>query len=52
MKKNKIKVVGNYGNGHHAKNIYDADGLAPAITTGNHGLGTMVAIYGKRKSKK
>lgn len=37
-----IKVVGNYGNGHHAKNVYDPNGIAPTITTGNHGLGQVI----------
>lgn len=40
--KNEVKVVGNYGNGHHAKNVYDPSGIAPTITTGNHGLGQVI----------
>lgn len=37
-----IKKVGNYGNGHHAKDVFDPEGVAPTITTGNHGLGTAI----------
>ena len=37
-----VVVLGNYGNGHHAKNIYEGVKLAPTITTGNHGLGTVI----------
>lgn len=37
-----VKKVGNYGNGHHAKDIYDPSGVAPTITTGNHGLGQTI----------
>lgn len=36
--------VGNYGNGHHAKDVFDTDGVSPTITTGNHGLGQAIAI--------
>lgn len=39
-----IKVVGNYGNGHHAKNVYDVEGVSPTITTGNHGLGQTILV--------
>lgn len=35
----KLIKVGNYGNGHHAKDVIDSDGLSTTITTGNHGLG-------------
>lgn len=44
MKKTKdtLKVVGNYGNGHHATNVYEGEELSPTITTGNHGLGTAI----------
>jgi len=49
-KKDKIEVLGNYGNGHHAKDIYDSENLSPTITTGNHGLGHCVAI--KENDKK
>ena len=34
--------VGNYGNGHHAKDVYDPNSIAPTITTGNHGLGQTI----------
>lgn len=34
--------VGNYGNGHHAKDVYDTNGNSPTITTGNHGLGQAI----------
>lgn len=37
-----IKKVGNYGNGHHAKDVFDSEGSAPTITTGNHGLGIAI----------
>ena len=37
-----LKVVGNYGNGHHATNVYEGEELSPTITTGNHGLGTTI----------
>lgn len=40
--KDTLKVVGNYGNGHHAQNVYDGEDLSPTITTGNHGLGTTI----------
>ena len=39
-----IRKIGNYGNGHHAKDVYDPKGVAPTITTGNHGLGQTIAI--------
>ena len=39
----KLVKIGNYGNGHHAKDVYDSKGLSPTITTGNHGLGTTIA---------
>ena len=39
---NKINVVGNYGNGHHAKDVYDPQGISPTITTGNHNLGQTI----------
>jgi DNA (cytosine-5)-methyltransferase 1 len=38
----KIKKVGNYGNGHHAKDVVDPQGVSPTITTGNHGLGQTI----------
>ena len=44
----KLLKVGNYGNGHHAKDIFDSDGCSPTITTGNHGLGQ--AIVDKKMS--
>ena len=40
--KETLKVVGNYGNGHHATNVYEGEELSPTITTGNHGLGTTI----------
>ena len=39
---NKPNKVGNYGNGHHAKDVYDPQGVAPTITTGNHNLGQTI----------
>lgn len=52
MKKNiKVELVGNYGTGHHAKNVYNPNGLAPTITTGNHGLGTAIIVYEKEERK-
>ena len=39
-----IHKIGNYGNGHHAKDVVGTDGLSPTITTGNHGLGQAIAI--------
>ena len=44
-----VKKVGNYGNGHHAKDIYDSDGLSPTITTGTHGLGQTILIKNDTK---
>jgi len=38
--------IGNYGNGHHAKDVYDPKGNAPTITTGNHGLGQAISEGG------
>lgn len=43
-----IKKVGNYGNGHHAKDVFDTDGVAPTITTGNHGLGIAIVVEDER----
>ena len=37
-----LRKIGNWGNGHHAKDIYDPQGNAPTITTGNHGLGQAI----------
>ena len=34
--------VGNYGNGHHAKDVFDSEGVSPTITTGNHGSGQAI----------
>lgn len=42
MKGDSPNKVGNYGNGHHAKDVYDPDYVAPTITTGNHGLGQTI----------
>jgi len=36
--------VMNYGGGHHAKDVYDENGCAPTITTGNHGLGVEIMV--------
>lgn len=46
---NKVNVVGNYGNGHHAKDIVDSSGLMATITTGNHNLGQTVLIKNATK---
>ena len=52
--------LGNYGNGHHAKDIVSSDGISTTITTGNHGLGHAivddklsggVAYNGKHKTR-
>ena len=43
-----IKKIGNYGNGHHAKDVFDTDGVSPTITTGNHGLGIAIAVENKK----
>lgn len=40
----KVQVVGNYGNGHHAKDIVDSNGISATITTGNHNLGQTILI--------
>ena len=41
--------VGNYGNGHHAKDVYDPNALSPTITTGNHNLGQAIIENKERK---
>lgn len=41
--------VGNYGNGHHAKDVYDPNYVAPTITTGNHGLGQTIIEKERKK---
>ena len=41
LEENPIKV-GNYGNGHHAKDVFDTNGCSPTITTSNHGLGQTI----------
>lgn len=41
---NKLLTEGNYGNGHHAKEVYNTEGVAPTITTGNHGLGHTILV--------
>lgn len=46
---NKVNVVGNYGNGHHAKDIVDSSGLSATITTGNHNLGQTILIKNATK---
>lgn len=46
---NKVNVVGNYGNGHHAKDIVDSGGLSSTITTGNHNLGQTILIKNATK---
>ena len=43
-----IKKIGNYGNGHHAKDVFDTDGVSSTITTGNHGLGIAIAVENKK----
>ena len=43
---NQVNVVGNYGNGHHAKDIVSSEGLSATITTGNHGLGQAITEGG------
>jgi len=49
-KKIKLKVVGNYGRGHSAKNIYDSKGLCPTLKAGNnHGIGVAILVYEKEK---
>ena len=40
----KIIKVGNYGKGHHAKDVYDENGVMSTITTGNHGVGQSILI--------
>lgn len=45
----KVNVVGNYGNGHHSKDVFSEEGLSPTITTGNHGLGQVVLIKNATK---
>lgn len=42
LDKIKIIKIGNYGNGHHAKDIVSSKGLSATITTGNHGLGQAI----------
>ena len=37
-----LQKIGNYGNGHHAKDVFDTNGCSPTITTGNHGLGQAI----------
>ena len=44
IRDDKVNVVGNYGNGHHAKDIVDSGGLMATITTGNHNLGQTILI--------
>ena len=38
----KLIKIGNYGNGHHAKDVFDSEGVSPTITTGNHGIGQTI----------
>lgn len=38
----KIKTLGNAGNGHHSKDVFDPQGIMPTLTTGNHGNGQLV----------
>lgn len=42
----KLIKIGNYGNGHHAKDVFNNVGLTPTITTGNHGLGQAISEGG------
>ena len=44
IKENEVNVVGNYGSGHHAKDIVSSEGVSATITTGNHGIGQSIAI--------
>jgi len=44
--------VGNYGNGHHAKDIHSAEGIMPTITTDNHGLGQTVLVKEDKNGNK
>lgn len=48
----KAIVLSNYGGGHRAKDVYSIEGIAPTITTGNHGLGTAIAARRKRWKKR
>ena len=41
---NQVNVVGNYGSGHHAKDIVSSEGVSATITIGNHGIGQSIAI--------
>lgn len=41
-----LQKLGNYGNGHHAKDVYAITGVAPTIVTGNHGSGQAIAEGG------
>lgn len=43
---NQVNVVGNYGSGHHAKDIVSSEGVSATITTGNHGLGQAISDGG------
>lgn len=44
IKENNVNVIGNYGNGHHAKDIVSSEGISATITTGNQGIGQSIAI--------
>ena len=40
---NNLRPLGNVmPSNHHAGNVYDSNKIAPTITTGNHGLGTLI----------
>lgn len=43
---NQVNIVGNYGSGHHAKDIVSSEGVSATITTGNHGLGQAISEGG------
>ena len=49
LEENPIKI-GNYGNGHHAKDVFDTNGCSPTITTGNHGLGQTIVDKREREN--
>ncbi len=52
LKENIPNKVGNYGNGHHAKDVYDPNYVSPTITTGNHGLGQTIVDQSLEKKER
>ena len=48
----KLLKIGNYGNGHHAKDVFDTNGCMATITTGNHGLGQTILEEKERKKER